>query len=110
MAAAPKSNAVYVAYGAAARDALRDEAAPVPLHLRNAPTTLMKALDFGKGYQYAHDEADATTDMSCLPDALTHRRYYEPTERGLEPKIKEALERARTKRKNQGREGEVLKS
>jgi len=100
MAAAPKSNAVYVAYGAAARDALRAEAAPVPLHLRNAPTTLMKELDFGKGYQYAHDEADATTDMSCLPDGLTHRRYYNPTERGLEPKIKEALERARQKRKD----------
>ena len=98
MAAAPKSNAVYLAYGAAARDALRDEAAPVPLHLRNAPTKLMKELDFGKGYQYAHDADDATTDMSCLPDGLTHRRYYNPTDRGLEPKLREALERARQKR------------
>ncbi len=98
MAAAPKSNAVYLGYKAAAQDALRDEAAPVPLHLRNAPTTLMKELDFGKGYQYAHDAADATTDMSCLPDALTHRRYYNPTERGLEPKLREALDRARQKR------------
>jgi putative ATPase len=98
MAAAPKSNAVYVGYKAAAQDALRDEAAPVPLHLRNAPTKLMKALDFGKDYQYAHDAPDATTDMSCLPDGLTHRRYYNPTERGLEPKLKEALDRARVKR------------
>jgi putative ATPase len=99
MAAAPKSNAVYVGYKAAAQDALRDEAAPVPLHLRNAPTKLMKELDFGKGYQYAHDSTDATTDMSCLPEGLTHRRYYNPTERGLEPKLREALERARHKRK-----------
>src|SRR5687767_11535380 len=99
LAAAPKSNAVYIAYGLAAKDALRDEAAPVPLHLRNAPTKLMKDLDYGKDYQYAHDQADALTDMSCLPDALAHRRYYEPTERGLEPKLREALERARQRRK-----------
>lgn len=98
MAAAPKSNAVYLAYGKAARDALRDEAAPVPLHLRNAPTTLMKALDFGKGYKYAHDEPDAVADMSCLPDSLAHKRYYEPTDRGLEPKLREALDRARRRR------------
>ncbi len=99
MAASPKSNAVYLAYKAAARDALRDEAAQVPLHLRNAPTQLMKNLDFGKDYKYAHDEPGAVADMSCLPDALAHRRYYQPTERGLEPKLREALERARQKRK-----------
>jgi putative ATPase len=99
LAAAPKSNAVYLAYGRAAKDALRDEAAPVPLHLRNAPTKLMKDLDYGKDYKYAHDEPDAVTDMSCLPDALAHKRYYEPTERGLEPKLREALERARQRRK-----------
>ena len=99
LSAAPKSNAVYVAYGLAAKDALRDEAAPVPLHIRNAPTKLMKDLDYGKGYKYAHDEPDAVTDMSCLPEALAHKRYYEPTERGLEPKIKEALDRARQRRK-----------
>ena len=100
MAAAPKSNAVYKAYKAAARDALRNEAAPVPLHLRNAPTKLMKDLDFGKDYQYAHDSPDALTTMSSLPDALAGRVYYEPTERGLEPKLREALDRARAKRRS----------
>jgi len=99
MAAAPKSNAVYTAYKAAARDALNTEAAPVPLHLRNAPTKLMEDLAYGKDYQYAHDAPDALTDMSSLPDNLAGRVYYEPTERGLEPKLKEALDRARAKRR-----------
>ena len=67
LATAPKSNAVYEAYSRAAEDAHRDVAQPVPLHLRNAPTKLMKELDYGKGYQYAHDEPDAVADMSCLP-------------------------------------------
>jgi putative ATPase len=96
MAAAPKSNAVYTGYAAAAKDALEDVASPVPLHLRNAPTKLMKALDYGRGYRYAHDEAEGVAEMSCLPDHLEGRRYYEPTDRGLEAKIKEALERARS--------------
>ena len=65
---------------------------PVPLHLRNAPTQLMKELDYGKGYQYAHDEADAVADMSCLPPALEGRKYYEPTERGFEKEIKRRLD------------------
>jgi putative ATPase len=95
LAAAPKSNAVYVAYGAAARDALTDVASPVPLHLRNAPTKLMKGLGYGKGYRYAHDEAEGVAEMSCLPEHLEGRRYYEPTDRGIEARIKEALERAR---------------
>jgi putative ATPase len=95
LSAAPKSNAVYAAYGAAARDALTDEAAPVPLHLRNAPTKLMKGLDYGKGYKYAHDEVDGVSAMSCLPPHLEKRRYYQPTDRGIEARIKEALERAR---------------
>jgi putative ATPase len=99
LAAAPKSNAVYRAYGAAKADALKSEAAPVPLHLRNAPTRLMKQLDYGKGYQYAHDSDDGLTDMSSLPDALAGRVYYEPTERGLEPKLREALDRARARRR-----------
>jgi putative ATPase len=98
MAAAPKSNAVYKAYGAACRDALEDVASPVPLHLRNAPTKLMKQLEYGKGYRYAHDEAEGVAEMSCLPEHLEGRRYYEPTDRGLEAKIKEALERARALR------------
>ena len=99
LAAAPKSNAVYVAYGAAREDALRSEAAPVPLHLRNAPTRLMQSLDFGKGYEYAHDAPDALTSMSSLPDALRDRVYYEPSPRGLEPRLREALDRARARRR-----------
>jgi putative ATPase len=95
LAAAPKSNAVYLAYGAAARDALTDVASPVPLHLRNAPTRLMKALEYGKGYKYAHDEADGVSAMSCLPERLQGRRYYQPTTRGIEARIKEALDKAR---------------
>ena len=95
LSAAPKSNAVYKAYGAAARDALQDVASPVPLHLRNAPTNLMKGLGYGHGYKYAHDEPEGVADMSCLPEHLDGRRYYQPTDRGIEARIKDALERAR---------------
>jgi putative ATPase len=95
LAAAPKSNAVYVAYNLAARDALTDVASPVPLHLRNAPTTLMKSLDYGRGYKYAHDEAEGVAEMSCLPDHLRDRRYYQPTSRGDEQRMKAALDNAR---------------
>jgi putative ATPase len=98
LAAAPKSNAVYRAYLAAARDATQDLAEPVPLHLRNAPTQLMKGLGYGEGYKYAHDEPEGVADMSCLPERLQGRRYYEPTDRGIEARIKEALERARGSR------------
>jgi putative ATPase len=92
LATAPKSNAVYEAYSRAAEDAQRDVAEPVPLHLRNAPTKLMKDLDYGKGYRYAHNEADAVADMSCLPPALEGRKYYEPKERGFEKEIKRRLD------------------
>jgi putative ATPase len=92
LATAPKSNAVYTAYSQAADDALKQVADPVPLHLRNAPTRLMKALDYGKGYRYAHDEPDAVADMSCLPDSLRDRTYYEPTDRGFEKEIKRRLD------------------
>ena len=92
LATAPKSNAVYQAYGRASSDAQSDVAEPVPLHLRNAPTKLMKALDYGKGYQYAHDDAEAVADMSCLPPALEGRRYYDPPERGFEKEIKRRLD------------------
>jgi putative ATPase len=95
LAAAPKSNAVLVAYGRAAEDATRDIASPVPLHLRNAPTKLMKELGYGRGYRYAHDEAEGVSEMSSLPEHLQSRRYYEPTDRGVEGRIREALERAR---------------
>ncbi len=89
---APKSNALYMAYETAKRDAITQLAEPVPLHIRNAPTRLMKELGYGKGYQYAHDTADKLTDMRCLPDSLLGRVYYEPTEQGLESRFKERLE------------------
>jgi putative ATPase len=92
LATAPKSNAVYKAYLRAAEDAHGDRAEPVPLHLRNAPTTLMKQLEYGKDYQYAHDDADAVTGMECLPPNLAGRKYYEPTERGFEKEIKRRLD------------------
>jgi putative ATPase len=92
LATAPKSNAVYAAYNRAAQDAQNDVAEPVPLHLRNAPTKLMKDLDYGKDYRYAHDEADAVSNMTCLPPALADRRYYEPSERGFEKEIKRRLD------------------
>jgi putative ATPase len=95
LAATPKSNAAYVAYQRAAKDATQDVASPVPLHLRNAPTRLMKGLGYGEGYKYAHDEAEGVSAMSCLPEHLADRRYYEPTDRGMEAKIREALARAR---------------
>jgi len=98
LAAAPKSNAVYVAYGRASRDATQDVASPVPLHLRNAPTRLMKDVGYGEGYRYAHDEAEGVAEMSCLPEHLQERRYYEPTDRGIESRIKDALDRAKTLR------------
>jgi putative ATPase len=92
LATAPKSNAVYTAYGAAAEAAEKDVAEPVPLHLRNAPTRLMKQLNYGKGYRYAHDEDDALADMDCLPENLQGRQFYEPTDRGFEKEIKRRLE------------------
>jgi len=98
MAVAAKSNAVYRAYLAAAEAASREVAEPVPLHLRNAPTKLMKALEYGKGYRYAHDEADGVAaGMECLPPAHAGRRFYEPVERGLEIEIKRRLEALRKK-------------
>ena len=92
LSTAPKSNALYVGYGQAAADALHDVAEPVPLPLRNAPTRLMKELDYGKGYRYAHKEPDAVAAMDCLPERLRDRRYYRPTERGFEKEIKRRLD------------------
>ena len=92
LATAPKSNAVYKAYNAAAADAHTQTAEPVPLHLRNAPTGLMKDLGYGRDYEYAHDAADAVADMECLPNNLRGRRYYTPPERGFEKEIKRRLE------------------
>lgn len=100
LSVAPKSNAVYVAYGQAAHDAHNDIAEPVPLHLRNAPTKLMKNLDYGKDYQYAHDHPEGTTAMKCLPPQLENRRYYTPRGRGAERVIRERMS---TWRETQGK-------
>ncbi len=92
MSLAPKSNALYVAYGMAKKDALTMLAEPVPLVIRNAPTKLMKDLEYGKGYQYAHDTDDKLTNMQCLPDSLSGKEYYFPTDDGVESKFKARLE------------------
>jgi putative ATPase len=98
MAVASKSNAVYRAYMDAAEAATSDVAEPVPLHLRNAPTRLMKDLDYAKGYRYAHDEDEGVArGMECLPPAHSGRRFYEPTDRGLEARIRQRLEEIRKK-------------
>ena len=89
---APKSNSLDVAYARARKDALSMLDEPVPLQIRNAPTKLMKELDYGKGYQYAHDAEDKLTNMRCLPDSLLGRTYYVPTEQGLEARCKQRLE------------------
>ena len=95
LCAAPKSNAVYTAYGAVQADVERTAQDPVPLHLRNAPTGLMKAFGYGEGYQYAHDLESKVADMQCLPDNLRDRVYYRPTEEGIEKRIKARLEEIR---------------
>ncbi|MEO5898203.1 MAG: replication-associated recombination protein A [Vicinamibacterales bacterium] len=98
MAVASKSNAVYRAYLEAAEAAQKEVAEPVPLHLRNAPTKLMKDLEYGKEYRYAHDEAEGIArGMECLPPAHAGRRFYQPVDRGLESRIKQRLEDIRKK-------------
>lgn len=92
LALAPKSNAVYMAYNRAKADAQLTIAESVPMHLRNAPTKLMNELGYGAGYKYAHDFDEKVTDMQCLPDNLKDRRYYIPTESGLEKNFKQRLE------------------
>lgn len=95
LCAAPKSNAVYLAYGTVQEDVERTAQDPVPLHLRNAPTGLMKAFGYGEGYQYAHDMEAKVADMQCLPDNLKDRVYYHPTDEGVEKRIKARLEEIR---------------
>jgi putative ATPase len=95
MALAPKSNAIYRAYGAARADVESTRNDPVPDHLRNAPTSLMKGLGFGKGYRYAHDFDEGVVGQQNLPAALEGRRYYEPTDRGLEADLRERMTRIR---------------
>ncbi len=91
MAMAPKSNSLYMAYERAKNDALKHLAEPVPLIIRNASTNLMKELDYGKGYQYAHDTEEKLTNMQCLPDSLLGKEYYTPTEQGSEARFKTRL-------------------
>ncbi len=102
MAMAPKSNALYMAYESAKRDALSQLAEPVPMVIRNAPTKLMKELEYGKGYQYAHDTNDKLTNMQCLPDSLLGREYYQPTEQGIEGRYKTRLEQIKAWKKEHG--------
>ncbi len=103
LALAPKSNAVYKAYGEVLADIESNPAEPVPLHLRNAPTRLMKELDYGKGYQYAHDLESKVADMQCLPDNLRDRRYYHPTHEGREKLLAQRMEEI-SKAKRKGNE------
>jgi putative ATPase len=92
LALAPKSNALYVGYGEVVRDAQETMAEPVPLHLRNAVTGMMANFGYGKGYQYAHTADDKLTDMQCLPENLKERRYFRPTDQGLEKQLKEKMQ------------------
>jgi putative ATPase len=92
---APKSNALYTGYGEVLEDVHKTEAEPVPLHLRNAPTGLMKNVGYGKGYQYAHNTEEKVTDMQCLPDNLAGRTYYHPTDQGFEQRLRQRLDEIR---------------
>jgi putative ATPase len=103
---APKSNALYVGYRAANEDVRQTRAEPVPLHLRNAVTGLMREIGYGRGYQYAHDYDDKLTDMPCLPENLAGRSYYRPTDQGFEQRLRQRLEeirRIQTKKRVSGK-------
>ncbi|HTM16366.1 MAG TPA: replication-associated recombination protein A [Terracidiphilus sp.] len=106
---APKSNAVYTAYGAVQQEVEETRQEPVPLHLRNAPTRLMKDLGYAKGYRYAHDEDDRVADMECLPDSLRGRSYYHPTQEGREKQLAQRMEEIRRIRasKRSGRDSDL---
>jgi putative ATPase len=95
LALAPKSNSVYTAYGAVQSEIEHTRQEPVPLHLRNAPTKLMRELDYGKGYLYAHDEEGKVANMDCLPDSLKGRSYYQPTQEGREKILAQRMEEIR---------------
>ena len=102
---APKSNSVYTAYGAVQQEIEETRQEPVPLHLRNAPTKLMKQLDYGKGYRYAHNEEGKVADMDCLPESLKGRSYYHPTQEGREKQLAQRMEEIR--RIRAGKRGKV---
>src|SRR5207248_4211150 len=103
LALAPKSNALYTAYNAVQQDVERTAAEPVPLHLRNAPTGLMKGLGYGEGYRYAHDLKGKVADMQCLPDNLRDRVYYAPTNEGAEKQLRQRLEEIKSRRSRPSR-------
>jgi putative ATPase len=103
LALAPKSNALYTAYGEVQQDVEATAAESVPLQLRNAPTGLMKGLGYGQGYQYAHDVEGKIADMQCLPDNLRDRTYYHPTSEGVEKRIRERMEEIKRKRTQAGK-------
>ncbi len=102
LSVAPKSNALYTAYGNVQQDVEQTAAEAVPLHLRNAPTKLMKGLGYGQGYQYAHDLEAKVADMQCLPDNLRGRVYYHPTNEGIEKRVRERLEEIKRQRSRAG--------
>ena len=103
LALAPKSNALYTAYSEVQQDVEATAAESVPLHLRNAPTGLMKGLGYGQGYQYAHDVEGKIADMQCLPDNLRDRTYYHPTNEGVEKRIRERMEEIKRRRSQEAR-------
>jgi putative ATPase len=100
LAVAPKSNALYTAYSAVENDIEKTIDEAPPLHILNAPTRLMKDLGYGEGYQYAHDLEDRVADMECLPPSLAGRKYYHPTDQGMERRIKEILDAISEKKKS----------
>lgn len=102
MSVAPKSNALYMAYEHAKRDAAKMLAEPVPLVIRNAPTKLMQELNYGKGYQYAHNTEEKLTNMQCLPDSLVGTEYYKPTTQGLEARVKARLDEIKRWKREHG--------
>jgi putative ATPase len=105
LALAPKSNALYTAYAEVQQDVEATAAESVPLHLRNAPTGLMKGLGYGQGYQYAHDVEGKIADMQCLPDNLRDRAYYHPTDQGVEKRIRERMEDIKRRRSGASKPG-----
>jgi len=107
LAQAPKSNAVYKAYGRVQDDVKNTRNEPVPLHIRNAPTRLMKELGYSKGYRYAHDEKDHVAGMECLPPSLAGRRYYFPGDQGFEKTIQERMEIVRKLKAKAARESQA---
>ena len=108
LSVAPKSNALYTAYSRVADDVQRTYNEPPPLHIRNAPTRLMKELGYGKDYKYAHDFEDKVADMDCLPDSLCNRQYYHPTDQGMERRIGEILVEIKQRKKQGGKENPHL--